>query len=304
MDRPAIELSQLTKNYGRVTALRGIDLKVHTGEIYGFLGPNGAGKTTAIRCMLDLIRPSSGKIRVLGMDPQLDPTAVKRRVGYLPGELHFDENQTGRGTLAFLARLRSNAIPGKRINQLAERLDLALDRPIKNLSKGNKQKLGVLQAFMRPVDLLLLDEPTIGLDPLMQQEVLGLVKEARESGATVFFSSHILQEVQSIADRAAIIRSGLIAEEVDTSSLSRRSLRRVRIDFKSEVDASGLTTLEGVSLLSSDNGRSVLLQVEGDMEAFLKRVASYPVENLETERPSLEEVFMNYYRNVYDEVES
>lgn len=161
-------------------------------EIYGFLGPNRAGKTTTIGCMLDLIRPTSGSIRVLGYDPQVDPLEVKQRVGYLPGELHFDENQSGRRSLAYLSALRAGSPLTSRADQLAERLDLNLDLPIKNLSKGNKQKLGVLQAFMHSPALLLLDEPTIGLDPLMQQEVLAMVRDAREGGATIFFSSHIL----------------------------------------------------------------------------------------------------------------
>lgn len=161
-------------------------------EIYGFLGPNRAGKTTTIGCMLDLIRPTSGSIRVLGYDPQVDPLEVKQRVGYLPGELHFDENQSGRRSFAYLSALRAGSPLTSRADQLAERLDLNLDLPIKNLSKGNKQKLGVLQAFMHSPALLLLDEPTIGLDPLMQQEVLAMVREAREGGATIFFSSHIL----------------------------------------------------------------------------------------------------------------
>lgn len=304
MSSYAIELRGLKKNYGRIPALRGIDLQVRVNEIYGFLGPNGAGKTTAIRCMLDLIRPSSGSIRVLGYDPQADSLEVKQMVGYLPGEFHFDENQSGRRSLSYLSALRAGSPLTSRADQLAERLDLNLDLPIKNLSKGNKQKLGVLQAFMHSPALLLLDEPTIGLDPLMQQEVLAMVREAREGGATIFFSSHILQEVQGIADRAAIIRTGLIAEEVDTYALGRRALRRARLDFKAKVDLSPLTRLEGVTLLGEDGDTAAILEVVGDMEPFIHALADLPVESLETERPSLEEVFMNYYRRDERELEN
>lgn len=296
MNENAITFDGVWKSYGSVTALRGIDLSVPRGSIYGFLGPNGAGKTTAIRCLLDLIRPNQGRIQVLGLNPQSDPVAVRRRCGYLPGELEFDENLTALGELQHVNGLRPKPASADRIRALAERLDLELDSPIKNLSKGNKQKIGVLQAFMHEPDLLLLDEPTIGLDPLMQHEVLDMVRAAREAGATVFFSSHILQEVQAVADRAAIIRSGEIVEEVNTDDLLSRSMRRVRLTFKFSVDVEPLTQIEGVSLISGEDGTSALLRVEGDMEALLQGLATYPVSDIETERPTLEEVFMTYYR--------
>ncbi len=296
MSDPAILLQDVWKSYGAVQALRGIDLEVPAGSIYGFLGPNGAGKTTTIRCLLDLIRPQRGRVRVLGVDPQRDPVAVRARCGYLPGELEFDENLTGRGLLRLLDDLRGRSAGQNRIGPLAERLDFDLSVPIKNLSKGNKQKLAVIQAFMHRPELLLLDEPTQGLDPLMQHEVLDLVREARGDGATVFFSSHILQEVQSVADRAAIVRAGQIVEEVDTSGLLSRSMRRVRLSFKQPVDPEPLTKIRGVHLLSSDNGTSVLLRVEGEMEELIHGLAQYPVSDFETERPTLEEVFLAYYR--------
>lgn len=294
-DQTAIITNRLTKSYGRVRALLGVDLEVYCGEIFGFLGPNGAGKTTTIRCMLDLIRPDDGEIQVLGINPQENPVSVRTRVGYLPGELALESNLTVEGQLRYLIRLRGSEVDWSYVQQVAKRIELDLKMPIKNLSKGNKQKVGVIQALMHKPDLLMLDEPTFGLDPLIQQEVLRLVAEAKERGATVFFSSHILSEVQEIAERVAIIRKGVVVEVAETSTLIDRSLRRAKIRFREPVDASGLAELPGVSILSQDDGVSTMLQVEGEMNGLIKALASYPVSDFETERPSLEEIFLAYY---------
>lgn len=295
-----IKIQGLTKSYGNVQALFGVDLEVKKGEVFGFLGPNGSGKTTTIRCMLDLIRPQGGTIRVLGLDPQAEPEAIKARVGYLPGELHLDENMTARQVFRYFNRLRGNRSNWDFIMGLSDRLKLELKIPIKNFSKGNKQKVGVVQALMHRPELLLLDEPTGGLDPLMQQEVLRMLAEAQDDGATVFFSSHIISEVQTVANRAAIIREGKIVEVVETASLLNRSIRRVRIRFQQTTDADELFTLPGVELLAKDDGLSVLLQVEGEMDALIKAMAHYPVSDFETERTSLEEVFLAYYEGQED----
>jgi len=233
---PALSIQGLTKSYGRVQALRGVDLEVRRGEIFGFLGPNGAGKTTTIRCLLDLIRPDGGTARVLGLDPQADSIAVRRRVTYLPGELSLEANLTAERALRYLADLRGNDIDWNRVRELARRLSLDLKAQIKNMSKGNKQKVGVVQAFMAPADLLLLDEPTSGLDPLMQQEVYRLVREAQAAGATVFFSSHIISEVQAIAERVAIIRDGRIIRTANPHELVDMSMRRVRAAAGRSID--------------------------------------------------------------------
>lgn len=293
---PVIQIQALIKSYGPVRALRGVDLEVMPGEIYGFLGPNGAGKTTTIRCLLDLIRPDSGRLRVLGIDPQADPVAVRSRVGYLPGELHFDENMTVEATLRFLNRLRRNAADWIFVRQLAERLALDLKPAIRNLSKGNKQKVGVLQALMHRPEVLMLDEPTFGLDPLIQQEVLHLILEARQNGTTVFFSSHILSEVQEIADRVAIIRKGIVVEVADPGKLIERAFRRVRVRFKDDVNLSPLETLPGIQVLGRDDSAAVYLQVSGEMDGLIKTLSTYTVIDLETERPSLEEIFLTYYK--------
>ncbi len=299
-DSIAIQVKDLEKFYGKVHALRGVDLEVKRGEVYGFLGPNGAGKTTAIRCMLDLIRPQGGSISVLGINPQEEPEAVKERVGYLPGELHVDENMTARQVFRFFNRLRGNRSDWKFIEELSERLKLELRSPIKNFSKGNKQKVGVVQALMHKPELLLLDEPTGSLDPLMQQEVLRMLAEAQDNGATVFFSSHIISEVQAVADRVAIIREGKIVEVAVTADLLNRSMRQVRIRFQQPTEAEELYKLPGVELLAKDDGLGVLLQVEGEMDALIKTLAQYPVNDFETERASLEEIFLAYYEGEED----
>jgi ABC-2 type transport system ATP-binding protein len=291
----AIEVMSLTKSYGSVRALRGVNLEVRKGEIFGFLGPNGAGKTTTIRILLDLIRPDSGTIRVLGINPQSNPVDVRARVGYLPGELQLDDNLTPEANLKLLSHLRRETADWTFVQQLAERLELDLKRPVKNLSRGNKRKVGVMQALMHKPELLLLDEPTTALDPLMQQETLRLIQEARAGGATVFFSSHFINEVEHIADRAAIIRQGLVAEVVEIPELLTRALRRVRIRFRQPVDMQPLTSLPGAQVLGQDDQTSLSLQIVGDMDALIKKLASYPVVDLITERPSLEEIFMAYY---------
>jgi len=292
-----IDVQDLTKSYGRVRAVRDIDLKVRRGEIFGYLGPNGAGKTTTMRCLLDLIRPDGGTVRVLGLDPQADAVAVQARAGYLPGELRLDPNMTVEGALRYFNALRGNKVDWGFVRQLTERLDLDLKPIIKNLSHGNKQKVGVVQALMHRPELLLLDEPTLGLDPLMQHEVLRLITEAKAGGATVFFSSHIMPEVEAVAERVAIIRKGVVVEVAEPASLINRAVRRSKVRFKQAVDISSLANLPGVTVLSQDDGTSVLLQVEGEMDDLIKALAAFPVSDFETERPSLEEIFLAYYED-------
>jgi ABC-2 type transport system ATP-binding protein len=293
----AIHIQGLRKSYGKIHALRGIDLQVEAGEIFGFLGPNGAGKTTTIRCMLDMIRPDAGTLRLLGVDPQADPVAVQSRTGYLPGEMQYYDNLPSEHQLRFFNDMRGGLADWTYVRQLADRLALDLKQPIKNLSKGNKQKVGVIQALMHRPELLLLDEPTSGLDPLMQQEVLDLIREANLSGTTVFFSSHIMSEVESLAQRVAIIRMGEIAEVTATSNLTHTSVNRLTIRFKRPVDASQLLGLPGVELLTQAGPSCLTLQVTGDMELLIRSLGNLPVLDIETERPTLEEVFLTYYKS-------
>jgi len=292
---PAISIENLLKNYGEVRALRGVDLKVRQGEIFGFLGPNGAGKTTTIRCMLDLIRPDGGSIQILGQNPRREPVWVRTQIGYLPGELNLEGNLTGRAILHYFHELRGGKGSTGRANELAERLGVNLELPIKNLSHGNKQKIGLIQALMHDPPIVLLDEPTTGLDPLIQRELLQLLSEACQAGATVFFSSHIISVVEHIADRVGIIRNGKIIEVSETGDLLKRAVRRAHVRFREPVDISLFDRLPGVSVLSEDGGLNVMLQVTGDMDGLIKRLAQEAVIEIETERPSLEEIFMTYY---------
>jgi len=292
----AIQIHGLTKSYGKVHALRGIDLEVKRGEIFGFLGPNGAGKTTTIRCLLDMIRPDGGSASLLGINPQVNPVAAQALTGYLPGEMQFYDNLTVEHQLRFFSDMRNGRAEWGYVCQLAERLDLDLKPQIKNLSKGNKQKIGVIQALMHHPELLLLDEPTSGLDPLMQQEVVGLLREANAAGATIFFSSHIMSEVEHVAERVGIIRKGEIAEVAETSILTQRALNRLTVRFKKAIEVSDLGNLPEVNILSQDGGNSITLQVTGDMEKLIRALGRLPVLDLESERPSLEEVFMTYYK--------
>ena len=292
-NQPALQIHGLTKAYGKVPALRGVDLEVGRGEIFGFLGPNGAGKTTTIRCLLDLIRPDGGEMHVLGLDPRADPVAVRARAGYLPGELSIEPNQTAERALRYFAELRGG-VEWEFVRELAGRLQLDLRAPIKNMSKGNKQKVGVVQALMPRPELLLLDEPTSGLDPLMQQEVYRLLREAQAGGATVFFSSHIISEVETIAERVAIIRDGRIAETLAPHDMLRRSVRRVRVRLREPLPEGALVGVLNTTAIQRD-GANLLVQVEGEMDALIKALAAYPVIDLETERPTLEEVFLTHY---------
>ena len=293
----AIRTQGLVKFYGDFKALHGVDLEVKRGEIFGFLGPNGAGKTTTIRCLLDLIHRSSGEVEVLGIDPKEDPEQVQARVGYMPGELHLDDNLTAEALLRYFNALRSKRADWAYINQLAERLSLNIKRPIRNLSHGNKQKVGIVQALMHKPELAIMDEPTQGLDPLIQQEVLRILKEQQAEGATVFFSSHIMSEVEAVAGRVGIIRNGVMAEVADPKTLGARSLHRARVRFKEAVNGDKLAELKGIKILSQDNGQELYLEIEGEIDPLIKALAKYPVSGFETERPSLEEIFLAYYKN-------
>ena len=294
-EQPAILTRDLIKFYGDFQALYGVNLEVKRGEIFGFLGPNGAGKTTTIRCLLDLIRPNGGNVSVLGLDPQVDPVAVRARVGYLLGELHLDENRTAEASLHYYNDIRGRRADWSYVRLLAERLELDLKQTIKNLSKGNKQKVGVVQALMHRPELLIMDELTSGLDPLIQQEVHGLVREARDEGATVFFSSHIMSEVEAVAERVGIIRKGEVVEVAETNSLINRALRRVRVRFKEVVDGGQLANVPGVTVLSQDDAKGIVLQVAGELDGLIKALAAFSISDFETHRPSLEEIFLAYY---------
>jgi len=298
MKDAVIEISDLHKNYGKVHALRGLNLSVYLGEVFGFLGPNGAGKTTTIRCMLDLIRPNQGSIKIFGIDPQESPQAVKATIGYLPGDLNLEGDFTPRGLINHIRRLRKDIRPWSDLLAIAKRIDLDLDKKIKNLSQGNKQKVGFLQSFVGNVPLLVFDEPTLGLDPLTKQEVLNIIREEADRGKTVFFSSHILSEVQKIADRVGIIRKGKLVEIALTVDLINRAVTQATIQFKEPVQEDSFDHLGNVFVLRvNQNHHAYTLEVTGEMDGLIKSLAKYPVRDIAIHRPSLEEVFLKYYKD-------
>jgi ABC-2 type transport system ATP-binding protein len=295
----AIETTQLTKLYGRSRGIEDVDLVVQRGEVFGFLGPNGAGKTTTIRLLLDLIRPTSGSAQVLGLDARRDSLEVRRRASYLPGELRLPERRTGRQFLSYLARIRGERATGA-IERLAHRLELELDRRIGDLSKGNRQKVGLVAAFMHDSELLILDEPTSGLDPLRQQDVLELIRERALAGRTVFLSSHELDQVAHVAERVGIIRDGRLIAIEEVATLRHRALRRVEIRFAGDVSVDGLERIEGVRDVAVADG-VVRLHVQGRMDALVKELARYPVQTLTSEEPELDEIFLAYYGRSHEE---
>jgi ABC-2 type transport system ATP-binding protein len=290
----AILTQSLSKSYGGETlALDSLDLEVRHGEIFGFLGPNGAGKTTTIRLLLDVLRPTSGSATVLGLDPRTQGVELRRRVGYLPGDFVVDGRQSPREFLTYLGNLRGG-IEETRIESLAERLELDLDNRIRNLSKGNRQKVGLVQAFMHSPELLILDEPTSGLDPIMAREFLMMAREARQAGQTVFMSSHILSEVQAVADRAGIIRQGRLIAVDDVEVLRARALRRIQIAFDEPVAASEFESVAGLSEVTVTDSM-LRARLQGRADELVKAAARHSVVDFVSEEPDLEELFFHYY---------
>jgi ABC-2 type transport system ATP-binding protein len=289
-----IETDRLTKRYGAARGIDDVSLTVLRGEVFGFLGPNGAGKTTTIRTLLDLLHPTSGSARLFGLDSRRDGLAIRARLGNLPGEFAFDPRRTGREIVALLAALRGMHGLG-RTAELAERFHADLDRPVGHLSRGNRQKIGLIQALFHAPELLILDEPTGGLDPLMQEEFHQLVAEERERGATVFLSSHDLEEVERLCDRVAIIRDGRLIAIEHVAELTARRFRHATVEFAAPVDASELRALDGVRDVTVD-GRRVRFGVEAAaLDGVVKALARHEILDLELAHPSLEEIFLTFY---------
>jgi ABC-2 type transport system ATP-binding protein len=290
----AIETRGLTKFYGQTRGIEELDLVVQRGEVFGYLGPNGAGKTTTIRLLLDLIRPTRGRAEILGIDTQGPGLAARKLIGYLPGELRPPARSTAIDFLSFLGRLRGG-VDRKAIGALAERLELDLERRLDDLSKGNKQKVGVIAAFMHDPQLLILDEPTSGLDPLRQQDVLDLIRERKAAGRTVFLSSHELDQVEHVAERVGIVRAGQLVAVEAIAALKHRAVRRVEVRFAGPTtDFDRLRDVPGVRDVSFSDG-VVRLAVEGSMDALVKELARFPVQTLTSEEPELDEIFLSYY---------
>ena len=296
MDAPAIRLRRLTKYYGPVRALTELDLTVERGEIFGFLGPNGAGKTTTIRILLDLIRPTAGRAEVLGLDAQRDSVRVRRRTGYLPGDPRMYERMSGLDYFALVARLRDERVDNTYRDRLVERLQLDPTRHIGALSRGNRQKVGIVQALMMRPELLVLDEPTSGLDPLIQEEVEELLREAADDGRTVFFSSHDLAEVEQVCSRVAMLRAGRVIDVFDLAERRRIAAQRIAVTFAAPPPRDALDGIDGAPLLSLE-GAEAVFETHHRVDALLKRLARFTVVQLETHKPTLEELFLSYYED-------
>jgi len=289
----AVETQGLAKTYpGGVRALAGLDLRVERGEVFGYLGPNGAGKSTTIRLLLDLIHPTAGRASVLGIDSRL--VEARRAAGYLPGDLHLGDRMTAREQLDSLARLRGGVDPRLR-EELCDRFKVVLDRPIRHLSKGNRQKVGIVQAFMHRPELVVLDEPSSGLDPLLQAELRALLRETAGDGRTVFLSSHSLDEVQHIADRVGIIRAGRLVDLDSVDRLRERALRHVTIVFAEPVQPERFVRLDGVRLDHADGSVLRLSAPEPAMDAVVKEAAAHRVVDLVSQPADLEEIFLGLY---------
>jgi len=290
----AVETFGLTKRYGSVTAVSDLSLRIEPGQVFGFLGPNGAGKSTTIRMLMALQRPTEGRVEVLGLDAHAGTVAVRRRIGYLPGDLELFPRLTGRQHIAWFARsrgLHDYSLAG----HLAGRFQVVADRPVRELSKGNRQKIGLVLAFMHRPELLVLDEPTSGLDPLMQREFEDLLQETAAEGRTVFLSSHELDEVQRSAHRIGIIRDGRLVAEDTVEGLRRAAPRKMEIRFRRPVDQAELDVLRGVTVIAADGPR-VTLDVTGEIGPVLRVIASHDPVDLTSRPPDLDELFLGFYR--------
>jgi ABC-2 type transport system ATP-binding protein len=283
----------LTKSYGATRGIVDVSMTIEAGEVFGFLGPNGAGKTTTIRTLLDFIRPSSGRATVFGLEPSSSSVEIHRRVGYLPGEFAPYERLTGQEYLDYFAALRGG-VERDLVDALAARLESDLSARIASLSHGNKQKLGVIQAFMHRPALLILDEPTQGLDPIMQQRFHELVLETREAGQSVFLSSHDLPEVERVCDRVGIIREGQLITVEDIGSLKTRAARELEIHFTAPVPADAFTGLPGVRDVEV-HGDVMRCTVVGPMDGVVKAAARFAVVDLTSHEPTLEDIFLTFY---------
>ena len=292
---PVLATSRLTKDYGSGRGLFGLDLEVRQGEVFGFLGPNGAGKSTTMRLLLDLIRPTSGSARVLGLDTVTDSLEIRRRVGFLPGDFALYPKLTGRAMLDYLAQLRGGVDPRAR-DALVERFGADIDRPIRQLSTGNRQKLGLVQAFMHEPELLILDEPIAGLDPLVQQSFHALLGEVSAQGRTVFLSSHTLSEVERVTHRLAILRQGRLVVVDSLENLRKIAVQRLDIEFAEPVDADEFRALPGVTEVRAD-GRTVTVGFEGSADAVVKAAATHEVLAVRPRDEDLEDIFLRYYRS-------
>ncbi len=297
-----VETHELTKHFGQHVAVQDFTVRVERGSVFGLVGPNGAGKTTVMRMLVDILRPTAGTLTVLGQDPRTAGPALRRHIGYLPGELNLNDRISGRTFLHHLAHMSGPVAHGA-IETLAERLGLDMSRPVRELSKGNKQKLGLIQAFMHQPELLILDEPTSGLDPLIQREFLDMLREANAAGQTVILSSHILTEIQHAADHVAVLADGRLVAHGDVASLRLTSVARltaVVADVAAKALQSALGAFDVVHDLAvqptgAEHVHRLTATVRGEIDPVIKALANFTVRDLTVEEPDLEESILELY---------
>jgi ABC-2 type transport system ATP-binding protein len=291
---PVIVIDNFHKAYGKVQAVKGISMRVEQGEIFGFLGPNGAGKTTTIRCMLDVIRPTSGTIRVLGLDAQRNTMELHRRIGYIPGDVRLPGQMTGKQVINYFSRLQGRE--PVLLDDLVARFDVEMKRQLKGYSKGMRQKIGIVLAFMCDPEVLILDEPSSGLDPLLQRTFNEFLLQEQARGKTIFMSSHIMSDVEKVCQRVAVIRQGEIVTIEEVEKLRQKAGQRVTVEFGDAVSMDEVARMPGVSMVTSHN-HAYHFNVSGSMDALIKALSRHEVLRLQAEEAPLEEVFLKFYEN-------
>lgn len=290
-----IEISHLSKYYGRSRGIDDVSMNVEEGDFFGFIGPNGAGKSTTIRILLNLIFPSSGNASIFGLDVVKDSKLIRRRLGYVPSEASLYDKMKVHEFLKFGADFYGGKQTEDRIRELAGLLDLDLERNIPELSTGNKKKVNIIQSLIHRPDLLILDEPTTGLDPLIQSRLFGLLSDENRRGTTIFFSSHILSEVQSLCRKVAIVRDGRIIRSDEISALRDKQLKKIRILFTGE-NIRDFPAVPGMETVQRESQKSLTFMFSGDINELVHSLSSFSIENLSIEEPPLEEIFLRYYK--------
>jgi ABC-2 type transport system ATP-binding protein len=291
-DGNTIICESLTKFYGHTRGIEDLDLDINAGEIFGFLGPNGAGKTTTIRLLMGFLRPSAGRASILGMDTWKDSTRLKFKTGNIPGDVNLYENMHVHDLIGYIDRFRPG--PDPLLDELTERLDLDITKKVKSLSRGNRQKVAIVLAMMHDPEILILDEPTLGLDPLMQQEFYTILGEFRERGKTVFLSSHILSEVERSCDRVGIVKQGRLVDVRSIEDLRQNKIRHMDVTFTEPVKSSEFEQLPEVLEVQELN-QHLRITIRGDVDTLIKQIALHPVEDLTFTQPSLEDFFLSFY---------
>lgn len=287
-----IETNKLTKYYGKTRGIEDIDFSVYKGEIFGFLGPNGAGKTTTIRLLIGLLYPTRGSAKIFGKDVVRDSVSIRQEIGYIPGDVHLYPKMIGKELLNYFAAFRPDK-PPVLMNDLVERFNLDTSKRVREYSKGNKQKLAIVLALMHEPELLILDEPTLGLDPLMQREFYQVLKEFEKKGKTIFLSSHILLEVERVCGRVGIVRNGHLVALENVDEIGKKKVRNMEVTFDEDVDLSALK-LEGVTILDKQN-HTFKMTIKGEVDPIIKKIAAYKVKDLVFTHAGLEEIFMEFY---------